>query len=347
MTAQRIRTLLAVTCLLLAATGVAACSGSGNSGTASQGGRLGGGGSVAVPSSIEAALESIPRTKWDSSYMEFGADADLVALNGGESGGTDLGRLLGWGDENLATYIQPNSPLEFGFDPYKEPAAVTLGVPPDTVTALYGTFDPSTVGAKLAALGFKQQPSADGGQIWTIVAGSTLGPDDSLSAIGKNVFYVSSGRVIYGGSTSEVEATATSASPRIVENSELDQLARCLGTDQVSLIGPSGSVANSTTVGLGDQITSATDVTFTICVPTGSTAAAQSLASAWAGRVATLRSKTMDELWSAELTDPVSAVLGGSANVVQLTAKPKAGVSCGLIINALQTNDLAPLLAPA
>ena len=346
MTAQRLRTLLAVACLLLAATGVAACGG-GSSGTPSRGRGVGGGGSGAVPSSIESALESIPRTSWDSSYLEFGADADLVALNGGESGGTALGRLLGWGDENLATYAQPNSPLEFGFDPYKEPAAVTLGTPPYTVTALYGTFDPSTVGAKLAALGFRQQSSADGGEIWTIAAGSTLGTDDSLGALGRNVFYLSSDRVIYGGSTSDVEAAAASAGSPIAADSELDQLARCLGTDQISLIGPTGSAANPTTVGLGDRITSATDITFTFCVPTGSASAARSLASAWAGRVATLKSKTMDELWSAELTDPVSTVLGGSANVVRLTAKPKAGVSCALIINALQADDLAPLVAPA
>ncbi|MBC3840944.1 hypothetical protein GXW82_13685 [Streptacidiphilus sp. 4-A2] len=162
------------------------------------------------------------------------------------------------------------------------------------------------------------------------------------------MFYLSSGRVIYGGSTSEVKAAAASVSSPIAANPELDQLARCLGTDQVSMISPSGSAANPATVGIGDRITSATDVTFTFCVPAGSAAAAQSLASAWAQRVATLKSRRTGEPWSAELTDPAGTVLGGSADVVQLTAKPKAGASSSnLIIEALQTDDLAPLLAPS
>ncbi|MBC3840943.1 hypothetical protein GXW82_13680 [Streptacidiphilus sp. 4-A2] len=170
-----------MTCLLLSATGVAACSGS--SSAPGQGG--GDAGSGSVPGSIEAALKSTPQTSWDSSYVEFGADADLVALNGGGERYNGPWPLLGWGDENLAAYAQPEGLLDFGFDPNKESAAVTLGLPPNTVTAACTAPSIRRRWARSSRRWASSSSLADGGQIWTTAADSTLGTNDSLNAIGR------------------------------------------------------------------------------------------------------------------------------------------------------------------
>jgi hypothetical protein len=135
----------------------------------SSGGGSSSGSAAGTPSTFAAALAEIPSTGWDGAYFEFGDVADVIQLNNASSGKSALSTYTTLGESQLFASA-PAVQGELGFNPLTVTSAVTVSDQlPQTATVLFGSFNTSTVGTKLAALGFKQHGSADGGTLWELV----------------------------------------------------------------------------------------------------------------------------------------------------------------------------------
>lgn len=334
--------LVAATALL-----VAGCSSGGGSG--SGGGTGSSTGGSGTPSTFAAALAAIPSTSWDSSYFEFGDVADVTRLNNASSGKSALNAYSMVGESQL---IESETATEdaLGFDPLTVSSAVTVGNLPHSVGVLYGSFDPSTVGTKLAALGFKKHGDADGGTLWAIGDNDQINPNNPTEDPSLNVLDVAVGRIVYGGSTAEVEAVAASGSDSkpLAENASLSAIASCLGSAKAGEIGPEPATdaSASTYVGIGLLASSASDASEELCVTAPSSSRASAIEANWTQQIEHGKSASRDEAWSTLFTDPQATIVGGSPIVVRLTAEQAPGARVGTLLEAYfgPTVDLSSLI---
>ena len=312
--------LVAATALLLAG-----CSSAGGSGS--------GGLDSAMPSTFATALAEIPSTSWDGSYFEFGDISQVNQLNKAASGSALFAyTTVGASQLNESGQAMDGS---LGFDLLNVPTAVTVGQLPHSAMVLYGSFNPSTVGTKLAALGFKNHGSADGGTLWAISDNDKVDMQNPTGDDSLNVLDVSSGRIVLGGSTAEVEAIAAPATTSLATSSKLAAIANCLGSAKAGLIGPAYATEtqDSTYVGIGLVASSGTAASEELCVTASSTSAASAIEANWTQRIEHGNVVSLKEPWSKLLTNPQATVTSSSPIVVRLSAQPAAGAKVGVLIN--------------
>jgi hypothetical protein len=315
---------------------------SGNSG-GSGGGSAGGG----APGTVSAALSLLPSTSWDAGYLEFGQVTAVLGLNGGSLGTGPAQAYLGLGEGSIADAGAQASVL--GFDPDKASAAVTVGLPPAQATAIYGSFDASAVGRKLTGAGFKQKGTAGGGTIYALAADNEINANNPTGDPQFNVVDVGSSRIVYGGSSANVDALAEfGGGTSLSSNSQVNALASCLGDAKAALIGQSSRSAGSPLVGIGLTGSSGSDAGEEICVQAKDSATASAIGAAFALKVRTGRSIRADEAWSSLLIDPQASVVSSSPAVVRLTAKPASGQEAGILLRTYidAPTDLSALITP-
>jgi len=314
--------LVAATALLLAG-----CSSSGGSGG------NGGGSGSGTPSTFAAALAEIPSTGWDGSYFEFGDISQVNELNKA-AGGSALFAYTTVGASQLDESGQAMDG-SLGFDLLSVSAAVTVGQLPHSAMVLYGSFNASTVGTKLAALGFKNHGSADGGTLWAIGDNDQPSEQNPTGDPSLNVLDVSSDRIVLGGSTAEVEAIAAPATKSLATSAKLAALANCLGSAKAGLIGPAyaADAQDSTYVGVGLVDSSGAAASEELCVTASSTSAASAIEANWTRRIEHGTVVSLNEPWSKLLTNPQATVTSSSPIVVRLSAQPASGAKVGALID--------------
>lgn len=338
---------LGISAALLAALVLAAgCSRSGSTGDGS--GSSGSGGA------LKGAFETIHGSLQTAGYFEYGDTARVVKLNGGDRpGGGPFGQLLPYGSSQLTQWEMILPPL-VGFDPLTASSAISVGNAPNTVSILYGSFDPAAIGAKLAAWGYHQQDRGDGVTAWVIqddhkIDMSRLDTDGLGPGMGGwlNVIWVSKSRIAYGGATSDLAAALTGTAKPLSEDATVGGLAGCLGSPLAALMVTDQTLIQSAAVSaiaFGVTGTGTADAREEICVAAPNAAKAQNLAAEFTKAVGSGFDLRTNEPWSAQLTDPQTAVLGGPAHVVRLTAKPVDGPRVKLVFDLAAQGDYLPLL---
>ena len=295
-----------------------------------------GGGSASgsgAPSTFAAALAAIPSTGWDGAYFEFGDVADVTRLNNASSGKSALRAYTLIGESPLFE-SGPATEGALGFDPATVSAAVTVGnQTPQSAVALFGSFDPSTVGKKLAALGFKQHGSADGGTLWELGAdlSGMKNPTDDPTL---NALDVSADRIVLGDSAADVEAVAASGGTSLAANATLAAVASCLGSAEAGLIGsePVGDAKGPTYVGIGLLPDSPGGASEELCVTASSSSQASGIEANWKQQIEHGKSASLNEPWSKLFTDPQATALSSSPIVVRLTAAQAPGAPVGTLL---------------
>jgi hypothetical protein len=329
---------------------LAGCSSSGSDGGdgGSNGGRLGGPSPAGgAPTTVSAALAATPGTSWDGAYVEFGAVSHVIALNGSTGSGPLLA-YLGMGESPLAESGDQSADV-LGFDPFKATAAVTVGQLPKQATVVYGSFDASAVGKKLAAAGFKQKGSAAGGTVWGLAADNQADVDNPTGNPQLNDLLVTASRIVLGPSTADVEALAATGGTTLASNAKLSALASCLGDAYAGVISPASPSIGSAPVGIGVTGDSGQDASEEVCVSAEDSATAKAIGAHWTQQITSGHSQQQDEPWSKLLVDPQASVVSSSPAVVRLTAKPAAGAHAGTLLEALYApqTDFSNLISPS
>lgn len=341
-----------VAVLVLAVGSAAGCSSSGSSGGGGTGGGgTGSGGSGALKDTLKNIHGSVP----SAGSFEYGDTARVVKLNGGADPATNgpYTMLLGFGSAQLAEWDTALPPLT-GFDPLTATRAISVGNPPNGVSVLYGSFDPAAVGAKLAAWGYHKEDRGDGVTAWVFQDDHKidLSKVDPATDIGPgmggwlNVVWVSKSRIAYGRATSDLTAALTGSAKPLSDDATVGALADCLGSPLAAEMIKDPKLAQSgvaSAVAFGVVGTGAADLREEICATAPDDAGARALAAAFTKAVGSGFDHRTNQPWSALLSDPQPAVLGGPAHVVRLTAKP-VGPRVQLIFDLAAQEDYLPLL---
>ncbi|MHC5907666.1 hypothetical protein ACVNF4_27820 [Streptomyces sp. S6] len=294
------------------------------------------------PTALITALRETRDTGAARAWTEFG---DVAALR---SQGTPAkpNPLLGHGEARLAPAARLLPDLT-GIDPYAARTAVSVGRPPASVGFLYGTFDTAAIGAKLKKLGYAEHPLGGGESTWVIRDGHAIDPADPLARIGivtsMNVVRVAPRRIVYGGATTDLDQATEGTGP-LAGDKAVGAVADCLGEVRAAWVGLDEKTAPEP-MGVGVRQTAKGPATEVVCMTTASDGAAESIASAWPGRVKSTTSMVTGVPWSALLAEPKAEVLGGSSHVVRLTARATGSVNA--LFDAWAHMDLAPLLTGA
>jgi hypothetical protein len=236
-----------------------------------------------------------------------------------------------------------------GFNPLAATSAVTVGNPPHSVTVVYGSFDTSAIGKRLSASGFKQHGSADGGTLWAIGDDDKTDPQNPTGDPLLNVIDVAGNRIVFGGSTAEVEQIAASGANSLARNPTLAVLSDCLGSAKAGLIGPESfsSSQDSTYLGIGLDVDSVQNPGEVLCVTAANSSAASGIAANWTQQIEHGRSERVNEPWSELLTDPQATVMSGPPPiVVRLTARAASGAHLGVLLEEYEsaTTDMSTLI---
>ncbi len=299
-----------------------------------------------IPVTVAAALDVAPLTGWDTAYIEFGEVSRVQQL--ANASAKEFAAYTMVGESPLIESGQAATDT-LGFNPDIVTTAVTLGLAPHSATLLYGSFDVSEVGKKLAAAGFKQQGPADGGTLWAIADNDKIDLQNPTMDAELNVLDVSGDRIVFGGSTAEVEAVARPALTDLARNASLDGLAGCLGGAKAAVIGPALATVSqnlSTYIGIGLDANSAQAASDVLCVTATISSAASSIAAHWTQQNQHGKSEHLNEPWSAVFTDPQSSISGSSPIVVRLTAQRASGAPAGVLLEDYYsaTTDISSLI---
>ncbi|WP_370381743.1 hypothetical protein [Catenulispora sp. GAS73] len=341
------RAAAAVSVLAAAMGSAAACSSSGSSG--------GGGGVGAGSGAFADALKNIHDTAQTSGSIEFGDTAQLAKLNGGTTPAANgpFARLVGAGSDQLTQYASLLPPLT-GFDSTTATSAISLGTPPNQVGVLYGSFDPTAIGAKLAAWGYHKSDRGGGVTAWvfqdnhqvdlTKLDANGIGPG---MAGWLNVIWLSKSSIAYGSATSDLAAALPAQSKPLSGDPMVGPLADCLGSTLIAFVETDAKQINNSgisAIAFGVTATGASDIREEICAAAPSASAAQGFATGFTKAVGSGLDYIRNQPWSTLLTDPQTKVIGGSENVVRLTAKPADPQGAALVVNLVAQNDFAGLL---
>ncbi|MET8977137.1 hypothetical protein ABZX85_16090 [Streptomyces sp. NPDC004539] len=301
----------------------------------------GGGGGDKPPTALVTALREVRGSDPARAWIEFG---DVAALRGGSP--AERNPLLGYGEPKLAPAATLLPDLT-GIDPFAARTALSVGKPPDEVGFLYGSFDPAAIGAKLKKLGYAEHPLGGGESTWTVRDDRAIDPADPLAQIGivtsMNVVRVSPRRIVYGGAGADVDR-ALKGTGALADDKAVGAVADCLGEVRAAWIGLDEKTAPEP-MGIGVRQPAKGAATEVVCMTTASGDAAESIASAWPGRVRSTTSMVSNEPWSKLLSHPEAEVIGGSSHVVRLTARPTGAVN--VLFDAWLHLDLGPLLTGA
>jgi hypothetical protein len=301
------------------------------------------------PTTFSAALAETPTTSWDGTYFEFGDVAQVEQLASGGSKSEFFAYTMVGASSLDESGQQALDTL--GFNPLTATSAVTVGNPPHSATVVYGSFDASAIGKKLSAAGFKQHGSADGGTLWAIGDDDKPDPQNPTVDALLNVIDVSSDRIVFSGSTAEVEQIAGPDATPLAKNATLDALANCLGSAKAGLIGPESypPSQNSTYLGIGLDADSVQNPGEVLCVTAANSSAASGIAANWTQQIEHGRSEQVNEPWSELLTDPQASVISGSSPiVVRLSARAASGAHLGVLLEEYEsaTTDMSTLIKP-
>ncbi|NUR57618.1 MAG: hypothetical protein HOV87_02760 [Catenulispora sp.] len=269
--------------LIAAALLAAGCSSSGSSG----------GGSGGVPKTLAAALHGVHAT-----------DDTKVSVAWGVYGGG-----------NASVFYDALTPI-LGFGVLHQPFVLTVGLPPKSVSVLYGSFDPAAIGAKLQGLGYTRSDRGAGVTQWLVRDDHQLDPNqkpDELAQAGDtfNVIRVSKDRVVYGGATADLDAALPARSASLADDPVVGEIAKCMDQEDSGDYDSSGGYQIAVGAGSGD--------TETICVAAPDDATAKRYGDAFTKAVTSGTSEVSLARWSTEFSAPKVESLGGKAHVMRLT----------------------------
>lgn len=307
-TLQQIKALgaTAVLCaLMFAADG---CS----SGSARSGGLVG---PVTAPTTLAAALRSVPVTSWDTDYLEFSDTRELAAFaRGGLRGYSALGD---------PTFGQAETPNPY-IDLTAVTAAVTVGIVPAQASILYGRFDPAAIGKKLAAAGYTQQGTDDDATLWLYSSATATPAESPVADSTVDAIALAPTRIIYSSSLDSIEQIAVPPTRSLYTDTAFASVADCLGSAKAGLIDPEPvqPPEDRLIMGVGLQPSSAKDTRQEYCVDEPNGAAASALEANWTKQLTTGRRPSTDTPWSQEFGDPRAQIASSAPLVVRLTADP-------------------------
>jgi hypothetical protein len=301
-------------------------------------------------------LKNIHAGSQTSDSITFGDTTQLAEANGG-SGAAHTGPLawtLGFGADQLGEYSSILPPLT-GFDPSSATSAISVGNPPNLVSVLYGSFDPAAIGTKLAAWGYHKQDRGGGVTAWVFaddhkIDMTKLDPDTGVGpGMGGwlNVIWVSKTSIAYGRATSDLAAAVPAQSTSLADDPMIGSLADCLGSPlAVMLLTGQKQIQSSAVTGIAFGITGTgtADLQEEICVAAPDAAGAQTLAAGFTKAVGSGFDYRLAQPFSAMFSAPQTKVIGGSAHVVRLSAKPVAGQDPTVLFKMVQESDFLSLL---
>jgi hypothetical protein len=290
-----------------------------------------------VSGGVTGALHRVHADADTQQFFQYGDVAGIKKVDGGVSAQAPLGPVFGFGAPVLGgTAFDVAGKTGIDLD---QAVSTGIGAGPfgkSQVGLLYGTFDTSAIGAKLTALGYHSGDLGNGETLWSYQ--DTTGQDQPFPGAGHNfdAVRVSASRIVYGAAADNL-AAMVGPGPTLADDPAYAAIGDCLGSAKVALI-----VRNPGTgrlVGYGTSATSAADEAELLCIPSASPAAAQALAAKWPSAVATTNDG--QEAWSTLLSSPSAKVLGGSTNVVRLSAH---GKQAGAIMNRWGEGEVGSLL---
>ncbi|MEY9859301.1 hypothetical protein ABH935_004929 [Catenulispora sp. GAS73] len=279
--------------------------------------------------SFKDTLKNIHATAQTSGFIEYRDSALLTKINKGKDVWTSPFSLLyNHGEGPFLQYGGELPPLT-GFDAQQATSAISVGNPPNTVGVLYGSFDTSTIGTKLAAWGYTKQDRGGGVTAWIFKddnQADTSQPDTMNVGPGMggrlNVIWVSKSSIAYGYMTSDLASALPAQSKPLSQDAMVGPLTDCLGSTLIAYV-------------ITDQKV--------ICVAAPTTAGAQALAAGFMKSVGSGRDPEGDKPWSSEVSDAQTKVLGGPTHVVQLTAT-QIGGGLPFVDEPVNRNDYPTLL---
>ena len=269
-----------------------------------------------APKTVAAALVDVnvtDTTKASFAYGDYGAP-DLITV-----------------DHSLGQIV--------GFDVRDAAFSLSVGEAPNTVGVLYGRFDPTPIGAKLAVLGYQKTDLGHGETQWQIRDDHQPDTSTKSAALAStkaalNVLRVSKERIAYGGATADLDAALSDRPGSLADDAVVGAVAKCLGKDPSGVF-TSGPVPIA--YGIGPHGTEQ------LCVSAPDAATAKAYGETFRQQVRTGTSARTQEPWSEWVTDPKVEGLGGKANIVRLTVKSVDPTRPELAI-AQETGDLVTLI---
>lgn len=318
----------------------------------------------AAPSATSAAptiaqeLALLPDNGSDSGSILFGAPAAMAAIdrasmsgNAAPSAPAPFEDFYSLSDPLLEVADLQHEAHEvdqLGFDPFKSRYAVTVASGSQTVTLVFGTFDPSAVGAKLSAAGFTRRDGG-GDAIWTYKSVGTSQADNPTGDPTANVIDVSATRLIAGNDVALIQGLASNAKSLATE-AVPKELAGCLGSATTGVIGalpdPTGG-KELPAAAMGITATSPTSMTATVCVAATDEKSAATMKARWTDQLANAEVPGKNVPWSEVLTSPEATQYSSAGDVIRLTATlAKSDSSAVTFLGTYIGGDITALLVP-
>ncbi|WP_157436300.1 hypothetical protein [Actinospica robiniae] len=354
MTGSRVLRTFKAGCTAAALTLAGACASSTGPTKANSSDTLGSSG-AAGSITIAQALSSIPDTGWDEGLIAFGATVRMTALDGSNDPGP-YSTVYGLVDELIPLYGgpqgEPQEVATLGFDPQKAPFTVTVmggSRSVSSATTLFGSFDMTTIAAKLAATGFTRTGSSSGATTWAYKS-SGNGLEFPMTADNDSVpgaISISPSRLVFSPTASPVSSISASATKPLIQNPTVDALATCLGPATAGLVGrlyQQPNVPGATHAALGITAGSGSTTTVEVCVAADSPSVAQGMKTRWITGVRTGKDSESASPWSSMLTNPQAADEGTS--VVRLSAELTSKVTPSLILDQYLSGRISTLILP-
>lgn len=336
---RRIKVLATVGTLCALSLTASACS----SGSALSGGLAG---PVTAPATIAAALQSVPMTSWDTDYFEFSDTGAINAMLGGAFRSGPLRSFAALGDPTFGFAETPNPYIDLT----AVTAAVTVGVVPARASILFGRFDPTAIGKKLAAAGYTQQGTDGDATVWLYSSATATPAESPVADSSVDTIALAATRIIYSSSLDAIEQIAVPPTRSLHTDAAFASVADCLGSAKAGLIDPEPvSVPEyRLTMGSGLQASSVKDAREEYCVDEPNAAAAAALEANWTKQLTTGRRPTTGAPWAREFSDPRAQIASSAPTVVRLTADPVAADNVGdlLFIADAGGDNLQALLNP-
>lgn len=246
--------------------------------------------------------------------IDFGDEAALRSM----SGVTLYGRfsnIMYYGDFPLWEVAGMRLPALTGIDLAKVSTGAVFNRQGGEVGVLYGSFDPSSIGAKLTALGYNASDLGDGEKQWVPSGVPTV--DNPLSRSDEGyllgVIRVSRSRIVYGAAASDLDAVLANTR-RLSDQPDVAAIAGCLGPAAAAELEFQPGLRP---LGVGVTATSASGVRMEVCIATASDAAARTLSSALVRQLNSGRMLTLAD----QLSNPETEIVGGPSHLVRLSGR--------------------------
>jgi len=292
---------------------VAGALGSCSSGSGGSGGGSGGTG-------LETALSHVADTPGNRAQISYDDTAALVRLSGtGLRTTKGFALLRGWGASSL-TQVMVTLASDTGINVFSEDYAISAGNPPQMLTLVHGGQSASLVTSRLTKLGWK----AGGGMLTGPPLSGGSG-NASNYALQLQKVQASGADVTVGQSGADLGQIGSPSGPTLAGDPLISALAACLGNvvaAQVQAGGDLGGGRNPVAVAVGVAAPASNAATphAVACVAWSSQADAAQYAAGARKALSSGVSVATNQRFSALLSHPSVASIGGSQHIVSWQA---------------------------